>query len=367
MSLDNNSNEPVIYKHNDNTDSIQERENGKLDIKRRHMTEYDTIMADMEIIYNEYREDSDDLYVKYYGKQINNIRKLAKKLEDSGYVLEKICAKVSRDVEKYEIDSRRVREALDDKYKQSKHDKTLPSKRGGSASYLVVTNQVQNDWIVETEQNHDREIREPIQISNEGSAIYSTYGTNNPKKTIDFNELKKQAFQEIGEDNAEQLDYSSSSSLSIKNNIKKLKQKDQLIQKLGEENQRLRDDWQFEVDRNRKGLSDKIKVADTIVLKENEELKKQIRALQTKLDEIDKETIIEGDKLLQGYKEIEILKLDDQRISWLMQTSRDSERTVFLLANPKTLEILQIKTDKEMHRIQALRDVSSNYDENSIY
>jgi hypothetical protein len=54
------------------------------------------------------------------------------------------------------------------------------------------------------------------------------------------------------------------------------------------------------------------------------------------LEEIDKQVVIEDDKLLQGYKEVEIIKIDDQRVFWLMQTSRDSKRTLFRLTNPKT-------------------------------
>jgi len=349
------------------TSTTPEKENDKLEIIRRHMTEYGVILGDMEIIFNGYKEKADNLYVEYFGNQTDNIRRLAKKLEDSGHPLEKICAKVCRDVEKYEIDSRRVREVLDTKYKQMKFEhKTLPSQGGGSASFGVVTNPAQNDEIAESEQNQEQEIKKPILLSNDGSVVEELdLDSSSSKETIDFHELKKQAAQEIREDKAETLDYSSSSSssLSPQQIHHKLNQKIQLIQKLEAENQQLREDWQFEVKRNKKGLSDKIKVADTIVLQENENLKKEVQGLKTKLEAIDNQVVKDSDKLLQGYKEIEILKLDNQRLTWLMQTSRDSERTLFLLANPKTLEILQIKTDKEMHRIQALRKVEQEQEE----
>lgn len=343
------------------TSTTPEKENDKLESIRRHMTEYGTILGDMEIVYNDYKEDTDERYVKYVNNQTENIRRLAKKLEDSGHPLEKICAKVSRDVEKYDIDSRHVRMVLEDKYKQLKHaNKSLEIQEryqnasGSISASGIVTNQAQNDEIAELEQEQEQEIKKPILLSNDGSVIPDSESPTT-KETIDFHELKKQADQEIREDKGEQLDYSSSSSLSPKQ-IHKLNQKIQLIQKLEAENQQLREDWQFEVERNKKGLSDKIKVADTIVLQENENLKKEVRSLKTKLEEVDKQVVIEGDPLLRGYKEIEIFKLDSTRVTWLLKTSKDSERTVFLLANPKTMEILHVKTDKEMHRIQRRRE-----------
>lgn len=294
MSFDNNSNESVIYKHNGDTNSIKEKENDKFDLKHRHMTEYSTILGDMEIIYNEYAEKSDDLYVKYYGKQINNIRKLAKKLEDSGHVLEKICAKVSRDVEKYEIDSRRVREVLDDKYKQSKYDKTLPLKRGGSASYLIVTNQAQNESNLELDKigNKDHEPKKVILLANNGSVINeseSSSSNNNSKETIVFSELKKQAAREISDGKEEQFDYSTTSSsiIATNNNSNKVSSNKvyRLIANLQEQLRQRTEDWQFEVERNRKLLSQKIKAPDPLLLQENEALKRQVQNLKAQLED----------------------------------------------------------------------------------
>lgn len=289
MTLDNNSNEPVIYKHDDNTVSIQEKENGKFNIERRHRTEYCTILGDMEIIYNEYKEKSDDIYVKYYGNQINNIRMLAKKLEDSGHVLEKICAKVSRDVEKYEIDSRRVREALDDKYKQSKYDKTLPSKGGGVASLLIVTNQDQNDSNPEWEKisDKDHKPKKAILLANNGSVIDESESSNNSKEAVDFSEFKKQVVREISDDKEEQFDYSMrTSSITTTNNNYKIpsNKKDVLIADLEEQLRQVKEDWQFEVERNRKLLSQKIKAPDPLLQQENEALKRQIQNLKAQLE-----------------------------------------------------------------------------------
>jgi hypothetical protein len=288
MSLNNKSNDHVIYKHNDNIVSIHEKENKKLNIERKHMIEYDTILGDMEINYNEYKEKSDDLYVKYYGKQINNIRMLAKKLEDSGHVLEKICAKVSRDVEKYEIDSRRVREALDDKYKQSKHNKTLLSKRGESASYMVVTNQARNESNSELEKivDKDHEPKKAILLANNGSVINESESSNNNKETIDFSELKKQVVREISDDREEQLGYSMTTYSITPNNNYKIpsNKKDSLIANLEEQLRQIKEDWQFEVERNRKLLSQKIKAPDPLLQQKNEALKRQVQNLKAQLE-----------------------------------------------------------------------------------
>ncbi|MDN5865959.1 MAG: hypothetical protein L0H55_01000 [Candidatus Nitrosocosmicus sp.] len=326
---------------------------------QRHMKSYNATLGEMELVFKEYKEDADEKYVGYLGSQTNNIRKLAKELEDSGHPLEKICSKVSRDVEQYDIDSRRVREVLDEKYKQSKHSnkqkydiERYPQKEAIAASELV-TNQSQNDLNPELEIEENPNPKKPILLANDGSVVIPE--SEDSTEILDLRRLGKQAAQEIREDKQEAIDYSSK--LTPTTHINKLTRdkKDLLIASLKSEVQQLRDDWQFEVDRNKKGLSDKLKTAEPIILQENESLKKEVQGLRTKLEEIDKEVIKQNDPLLQGYKDLEIAKLDAQRVTWLLKTSQQSQKTLFILINPKTDEIIHVKTDVDYHRILVRR------------
>jgi len=89
--------------------------------------------------------------------------------------------------------------------------------------------------------------------------------------------------------------------------------------------------------------------------RENTELKVMLNNLKT----LDEETTINNNESVKeelGDKEVELFKLDSTKVTWLLKTSKESERTVFLVINHKTMEIVDVKTDKEMHRIQRRRE-----------
>jgi hypothetical protein len=89
--------------------------------------------------------------------------------------------------------------------------------------------------------------------------------------------------------------------------------------------------------------------------RENAELKVMLNNLKT----LNEESTINNNESVKeelDYKEIELFKLDSTKVTWLLKTSKESERTVFLVINPKSMEIVDVKTDKEMHRIQRRRE-----------
>lgn len=105
----------------------------KSEFKRIKIIEYNNVLGEVELVYKGYE-----------GNQKENIKRLAKILDETGHPKEKICAKVTHDVEKFGIKDRYVRQVLGDEYKDKNKVReicgTTAAKEEPKKKLLVTTN-----------------------------------------------------------------------------------------------------------------------------------------------------------------------------------------------------------------------------------
>ena len=87
------------------------------------------------------------------------------------------------------------------------------------------------------------------------------------------------------------------------------------------------------------------------IAEEVRRLKVENNNLLTLLSDVDKAYLEK-----EGYKEVEVLKLNQDTIRMIQEVSGKSQRTFFLLVHPKTMQIKAAKTDVQMHIVQARRN-----------
>lgn len=299
--------------------------------KRRKIAEYDAILGDIEVSYNEFGDS-----------QKEKIKRLAKILDESKHPKENICAKVCQDVAKFGIKERYVRKILPDEYKDLiKRNIELCGPRAASDE---IEDEKKKPLLVTA--NGETVNENPESSQDELDSIY--------RKPIEQMRVETEAAKEVQEDNEETLEnprnviptktnFISDNSPEIREKLARFEEQEQLIQQLVEDRDHaiLQQEVLSKKYRHMKSGAQDQELYD---------LKAKVNNLQTLLNDSNQQV-----KTEDNYKEIEILKLDTQRVSWLLQTSKTSEKTLFLRVNPKTQEIIDVKTDKDMHRIQAQR------------
>lgn len=85
--------------------------------------------------------------------------------------------------------------------------------------------------------------------------------------------------------------------------------------------------------------------------REIQRMKVEINNLRVMLSDVDRTSLEK-----EGYKEIEILKLNQDTTRMIQEISGKSQRTFFLLVHTKTMQIRAAKTDVQMHIVQARRN-----------
>jgi len=311
--------------------------------KRKHIMEYNAILGDIEVEHQEYQSN-------YLEKQKDKILRLAKILDESGHPKETICSKVSKDVSKYDIKERYVQKILPDEYKREYKKDIEQSNR---------TN-IRPRAHLETEDQKEK----PIAVTNIGTQeIDSIYG-----KSKEQMRLEAEADQEIAEDKEwtlenpanmlretpnpakEPLIANNSNNVMISDSSPELRDMFARVTEL-EESLRIQKEEAESKGKMYAVLHSKwIQNSPENLLRQIEEYKHTIRKMQEIVD-VNNEQI----KSNFDYKVFEILKLNTKDITLIQQNSWRSEKSVFLLVNPKSHEILDVKTDKEMHRIQSQR------------
>jgi len=303
----------------------------KVDEKRRKEIHYKTALESFKVELKDFE-----------GNKKDKIIELAKFLEESGYDKDKIAEKVGDDLSGY-LSKRYVREVLYDEYKQKKHaniqaqtEPLISNESGTSSAYdtekkkLLVT---ANGQTV-TEQD------DPEHGDEDSNPIDEIYGGKN------LEHMKREADNEVDQDKEETLENPRNVSNLITDipedlraKLAKADEQDEIISQLSEE----RDSYKKEVEKIRK-------FSPRALSYENAELKAKNNNLETILNNSNEEI-----KRDHTYKEVEILKLSALRDQQIRMMSTKSQKTLFLWVNPKTMEILDIKTDTEQHRLTEIR------------
>lgn len=327
------------------------------ELKRKFVMVYNAILGDIEVSHNEYQND-------YLEKQKDKILRLAKILDESGHPQETICAKVSKDISKYDIKERYVRQILPEKYKRAYN------RQNGTTADIDENKDIEQSNRTDIRSSahlETKEQKQPLIITNNGetvdqiaeSALDEIYGGKS------FSQMEKEARREVEEDKEETLENPNNGPRVINNNNsnnnipllsdtppeirEKLARFDEMEQALQEQkaiaDQKGKDFFNLKraYTQLRSGSKDE----------ELTQLKNNLSNLQSELAEIDKESLEREFK----FKEIEVLKIHPDTVRLLTDVSRKSQRTLFLIVHPKTMMIKGVKTDVQMHMTQARRNV----------
>jgi hypothetical protein len=316
--------------------------------KRRKIIHYTTALESFKVELKDFE-----------GSKRDRILELAKLLEEAGHPKEAISEKVGDDLSGY-LSKQYVRKVLSDEYKDPKQVRnqaqTVPSNISERATSSAIV----------TEEDNNLE-KQPIAVTNTGSQEFdSFYG-----KTKEQMRLEAEADEEVKEDKEGTLEgnpsnmlretpnpakeplmanNSNSNNTMISDSSPELRD---MLARVAELEEALRIQKEEAVSKGKRYEELHKKWAQNSpenLLRQIEEYKHTIRKMQEIVD-VNNEQI----KSNFDYKVFEILKLNTKDITLIQQNSWRSEKSVFLLVNPKSHEILDVKTDKEMHRIQSQR------------
>ncbi|KAA2282180.1 hypothetical protein [Candidatus Nitrosocosmicus sp. SS] len=305
---------------------------------------------------NEYAEIIDNIgksHETFSDSHKDEILRMAQILDQVGDTKkEKICAKVCKDLEPHGIKERYVRKILPDEYKREYNLQNGPraelEKREQKASPIPMTTDGQ---IV-----HDDN---PLDDIHEGKTFEQMKRENEITAAATTRQRAKEELQEDKEDTLENpqnlipdnLPISSSQPILLLSDqspeVRDMKARlDEANKIIEEQNKRITKKDQDFFNLKRSYIQSRGEAKD----QEITQLKNKVTTLETQLLQIDRESIAK-----EGYKEVEVFKLQQGTIRMLQEVSGKSERTFFLLVHPKTMQIRAAKTDKEMHQIQAKR------------
>lgn len=300
------------------------------EFRRKKIVEYDTLLGDIELSYNDYGEN-----------QKEKIKRLAKILDESGHPKENICAKVCKDVAPFGIKDRYVRTILPDEFKDKSKirdqvcgsttantDQEESEQQQKHAPLLVTTNG-------ETVDPHEAE---------SAAELDEIYGGKS------LNQMKKEAAREVNEDKEETLE-------NPKNRVPLLTDIPPDVKQILAEYESMKLTMNQLVEdrdtaiKNESIMSSKFnKLRGGVLEDELRRLKVENNNLHTLLSDVDKNSLAK-----EGYKEIEVLKMEPGTTRLLNEISNKSQRTFFLLVHPKTMQIKGARTDVQQHQIEAKR------------
>ncbi|KAA2281222.1 hypothetical protein [Candidatus Nitrosocosmicus sp. SS] len=250
---------------------------------------------------------------------------------------------VCKDVDKYDIKERYVRKILPDEYKNA--NKVRDPICGPRAANVTV------------------EQKKPLLVTNNGETT-----DQNAENTLDeiyggksFSQMKKEADIEVADDKEETLEnpanglqhhrqpttpttaFLSDKSPEFRAMEARMDEMTQTMNQLVEDRDTARqqtESWSKKFNQVKGGL----------MAEEDRRLNVENSNYRVLLQDVDRESLAK-----EGYKKVEVFKLQQDTIRMLKEVSSKSERTFFLLVHTKTMQIKAAKTDKEMHQIQAKR------------
>jgi len=312
----------------------------KVDDKRRKTIHYNTAL------------ESFKLELKHFeGNKKERILNLAKLKEETGCPKEEISTRVGDDLEGY-LSKQYVRKILGDEYKDPKlvrnQELSVPLNviEGATSS---ATDTAKRKLVITA--NGQTITQDPMCPEEENNPIDQIYGGKSHEQ------MMIEANKEIEEDKEEGvINHQKNITFTTSTLSDKPPTYQNLVAELAETREALREQ-KANADEKGKRLFDLkrefLRNSPVRLQEEIINLKVKINNLETLLADVDRNAL----KDIGGFKEVEIYKLVTERISWLLQVSKKSQRTIFLIINPKTMEVKEIKTDVEMHRIQARRAV----------
>lgn len=309
----------------------------QVDFRRKKMIEYNAALADFKL---ELQEQN--------SKKKDRIQNLARILEEAGYDKEKISSQVTHDL-KGQVDSSWVRKILGDEYKEKKFAN-------------VDREGVINPASTESEEQK----KQPLLVTNNGETEHSDQKAESALDEIyggkSFSQMKKEADREIDEEMEDTLenphngpqihDSPPVTPMPLLSNISpeyrelqaRLDEAQDMIRQMAE-------DRDTALSQAKQAVKQFNQLKGGSMSEELRRLKVENNNLRTLLADVDKTSLEK-----EGYKEIEVLKLNQDTTRMIQEVSGKSQRTFFLLVHPKTMQIKAAKTDVQMHIVQARRN-----------
>jgi hypothetical protein len=320
--------------------------------KRKLIDEYNSILGVIGKSHETYSYSHKD-----------RILRMAKLLDLANYIKkEKICAKICKDLSEFGIKIRYVQKILPDGYKdQSKVRGEIWRPRApnqdeeGQKQPLLITNngETETETVdqkpnpldeihggksleqmkreVEIRKTTDDKIDEEMQ-----ETLENPYNSNNTGSLHFLTDIPPEIREKLAAFDSMKLAFEEQKAISDK------KSKD--VFNLKRENLQLKSSIIANANNNKDSNKDSTS--------EIAQLKKKLTYLETELAEIDKESLQRDFQ----FKEVEIFKIHPDMITTLLDTSRRSQRTLFLVVHPKTMQIKDLRTDVKQHQIQARRN-----------
>lgn len=348
----------------DTTDRINEENSKKRFEQLREQGEQVESKLNLINEYNETLVEVGKAHKEHDDLQKQRILKLAKLLDRANDMpKQKICAQVCKDLEQFGIDDRYIQKMLPDEYKRHYEKQMRPRPE------LI---------------GNDPAQKKPIEVTNDGSQtipqpspLDDVYGGKTHEQMKREEEITRQkANEEIQEDKEGTMENPSNMLRETENPAKESVVNNNITTQqpmslLSDKSPEFRDleakyieEKQIAAEQTalaKKNGDEAFKLKRILVasksgalLEELKRIKVENSNLKTQMSDVDRDTLAK-----EGYKEVEVFKLQQDTIRMLQEVSSKSERTFFLLVHPKTMQIKAAKTDKEMHRIQALRNVGA--------
>jgi hypothetical protein len=322
------------------TDRINEENSKKIyDIAKEHSNIFELNNEYSQIL--EVVGKSQDSYSESHK---DRILRLAKILDETNKIKkEKICSKVCKDLIPYGIKVRYVQKILPEEYKDQ--DK--------------VRDQI---WRPRAPNEQGEEQKDPpMKMTTDGQIVHDN---NNPlddiyvgksyeqmKRENEITTTKQQMGEKIRKDEEEALENPQNNVPLISDISPEIREKLARFDEMQEMVTRMAEDRDHAVSKHSEILKKYNQLKGGSKDEELVRLKVENNNLNSILKDIDRQVLEQSE-----FKEVEVFKIQPGTIRLLTDISNRSQRTLFLLVNPKTQLIQGIKTDVDMHKIQAKRN-----------
>lgn len=294
----------------------------------------------------------------FEGNKKDKIIELAKLLEESGHPKESISEKVGDDLTGY-LSKQYVRKVLGDEFKQKKFQST--GNEGATSSAFNTAEENKKPLLVGADGNiistieEDNGERDAVDQKAE-SALDEIYGGKS------FSQMKKEADREIDEEMEDTLEnphngpqIHDSPPVTPMPLLSNISPEHRELQARYDEAQdmirQMAEDRDTALSQAKQAVKQFNQLKGGSMAEELQRLKVENNNLKTILSDVDRTSLEK-----EGYKEIEVLKLNQDTTRMIQEVSGKSQRTFFLLVHPKTMQIKAAKTDVQMHIVQARRN-----------
>ena len=351
----------------DTTDRISEENSKKVHVNTKYHS--DKIEIDDKV--KGYIDELDRLHSELNSKKvfIHNrkgeiIKEFAEFLKSKGIIPNMIASMITQKF-KGRINRSYIQEILSGEYKRVYNKNIEQNTSRYAGNQHIGGNKV-------LEQSSTDENKEPMAMTTDGQIVRNDEQTTSTPNLDDIHEGKsfeqmkreneitaaaatrQRAEEEIREDGEETLENPRNSVPLLSANSPEVREKLARFDEMEQMVSQMAEDRDAAIEKEKITSSKYNQLKGGSMAEELRRLKVEYNNLKTIMSDVDKVTLAK-----EGYKEIEVFKLHQDTIRMLQEVSSKSERTFFLLVHPKTMQIKAAKTDKEMHRIQALRNVGA--------